>query len=361
MVSDKKTRDGNGLVLNNIIDSFSYFKTKFTQTDNNFMITPIYCNGAFGYGRGLENKLDDTFFNSQGNNFLRNSLLTLTWSDLVNNGVFSSREEILIRFNINLSREKYNILKQAYQISVRKYFKDGKEETSIPDFFKSFKKGSKKFRIIMGGTVSDLTVSTGSHVRTFFRTIEVECPGIRRLKALYSNWNVSYLNSNIREFSFKYYNNILGLNSRVAHFNREINAGCTFCNISNNRPIPKETTIHLFYFCPTVCKIVSSFYDKYIINLDNSKSNYFLSDILPNERINNVLNIVWDVFRYVIWQFKLKKQVPIYSTFDEEMHYQFAIINSVNNTFRDALIDCPFLQTNQPRRQDPDHNDERRP
>jgi hypothetical protein len=123
VVNDKRTRDGNGLVLNNIIDSFSYFKTRFTQTDNNFMYIPIYCNGAFGYGRGLQNKLDDTFFNSQGNNVIRNILLTLTWSDLVTNGVFSSREEILIRFNINLSREKYNILKQTYQISVRKYLK----------------------------------------------------------------------------------------------------------------------------------------------------------------------------------------------------------------------------------------------
>jgi hypothetical protein len=361
VVSDKKTRDGNGLVLNNIIDSFTYFKTRFTQTDNNFMNCPIYCNGAFGYGRGLQNKLDDTFFNSQGNNVIRNILLTLTWSDLVNNGVFSSREEILIRFNINLSREKYNILKQAYQISVRKYLKEGNEDTTIVNFLKSFKRGSKKFRIIMEGTVCDRTVSTGSHVTTFLRNIDVVCPSIRRVKALYSNWNVSFLNSNIREFSFKYYNNILGLNSRVAHFNREVNAGCTFCYISNNRPVPKESMLHLFYFCPTVSKIVSTFYEKYTTNLENNKTNYFLSDISPNERVNNVLNIVWDVFRYVIWQFKLKKQVPIYGIFDEEINYQFAIINSVSTSFRDALIDCPFLQTNQPRRPLPDHNDERRP
>jgi hypothetical protein len=336
VVSDKKTRDGNGLVLNNIIDSFSYFKAKFSLKDNNFMVTPIFCNGAFGHGRGLVNKLDDIFFNSQGNNILRNSLLTLTWKDLVINGVFISREELLIRFNINLSWEKYNTLKQVYQISVRKYFKIGKDEISISDFFKSFKKVSKKFRIIMGGTVSEQTVSTGSQVRTFLRTIEDECPVFVRLKALYSNWNVSFLNSSIREFIFKYYNNILGLNSRVAHFNAEINAGCTFCNIANNRPIPKETTLHLFYFCPTIYRIISTFYDNYVIRIVNNISNYFLSD---NEQINNVLNIVWDVFRYVVWQFKLKQQAPVYSIFDEEMQYQFTIINSASPSFRDALID----------------------
>jgi hypothetical protein len=162
----------------------------------------------------------------------------------------------------------------------------------------------------MSGTVSEQTVATGSQVRTFLRTIEEECPVFARLKSLYSNWNVSFLNSSIRDFIFKYYNNILGLNLRVAHFNVEVNAGCTFCNITNNRPIPKETALHLFYFCPTIYRIICTFYDNYVVRIVNNKSNYFVSDISANERTNNVLNIVWDVFRYVVWQFKLKQKAP---------------------------------------------------
>ncbi len=216
VINDRKTKEGNGLVLNNIIDSYSYFKSKFTPIDNNFMVTPFFCNDAFGYGRGFANKLDDIFFDCHGNNALRTSLLTLTWKDLVSNGVFFSREEILIRLNIALPLEKYNILKQVYQIALRKYFKVGKVETSLSEFFRSFKKGSKKFRIIMSGTVSEQTVKSGTQVRTFLRTIEEDCPSFARLRSLYSNWNVSFLNSSIREFIFKYYNNILGTNSRVA-------------------------------------------------------------------------------------------------------------------------------------------------
>ncbi len=128
----------------------------------------------------------------------------------------------------------------------------------------------------------------------------------------------------------------------------EINAGCTFCSITNNRPVPKETILHLFYICPTINKIIETFYENYIIRIVNNKSNYFLSEITTNERLNNVLNIVWDVFRYVVWQFKLKQKAPVYSIFDEEMQYHFAIINSSSPHFRDALIDCPFLQTNRP-------------
>jgi hypothetical protein len=105
------------------------------------MVTPLFCNDAFGYGRGLINKLDDVFFECQGNTALRNALLGITWKDISTNGAFFSREEILIRHNIPLTQAKYNILKQVYNISVRKYYKIGKDETSLFDFFKSFKKG----------------------------------------------------------------------------------------------------------------------------------------------------------------------------------------------------------------------------
>jgi hypothetical protein len=346
VVNDRKTKEGNGLVLNNIIDSFSYFKSKFAQIENNFMVSPFYCNDAFGYGRGFINKLDEEFFGCYGNNTLRNSLLSLTWKDLAINGVFITREEILTRFNIALLQEKYNILKQVYGIALRKYYKAGTGESNLPDFFKSFKKGSRKFRRIMCGTVSEHTVESGTQVRTFLRSIEEDCPNFARIRSLLSNWNVSFLNSSIREFIFKYYNNILGLNSRVAHFNLEINSGCTFCNITNNRPVPKETLQHLFYYCPTIYEIICTFFDSYIANLVNNKGNYFLSNISSNEQVNNVVTIVWDIFRYVVWQFKLQKRLPTYGIFNEELQYHFAIINATSKFFRDSLIDCHFLQAN---------------
>jgi hypothetical protein len=346
VVNDRKTKEGNGLVLNNIIDSFSYFKSKFAQMENNFMVTPFYCNDAFGYGRGFINKLDEVFFGCYGNNTLRNSLLSLTWKDLVINGVFITREEILTRFNIALLQDKYNILKQVYGIALRKYYKAGTGESNLPDFFKSFKKGSRKFRRIMCGTVSEHTVKSGTQVRTFLRSIEEDCPNFARIRSLLSNWNVSFLNSSIREFIFKYYNNILGLNSRVAHFNLEINSGCTFCNITNNRPVPKETLQHLFFYCPTIYEIICTFFDSYIANLVNNKGNYFLSNISSNEQVNNVVTIVWDIFRYVVWQFKLQKRLPTYGIFNEELQYHFAIINATSKFFRDSLIDCHFLQAN---------------
>jgi hypothetical protein len=198
----------------------------------------------------------------------------------------------------------------------------------------------------MCGTVSENTVKTSTQVKTFLRAIEEDCPSFARLRALFSNWNVSFLNSSIREFIFKYYNNILGINSRVAHFNVDVNSGCTFCSITNNRPVPKETIQHLFFYCPSTYEIICTFFDRYIANTTNNKCNYFLSNISSNEQVNNVVTIVWDIFRYVVWQFKLQKRVPVFSIFDDEIQYHFAIINATSKFFRDSLIDCHFLQNN---------------
>jgi hypothetical protein len=112
------------------------------------------------------------------------------------------------------------------------------------EFISSFKKGSKKFRLVLNGSTAENMVMNGTQVRSFLRSIEVECPVFPRIKNIYSNWNLSYLNSRVKEFSFKFYNNILGINARVSHFNPEVDAGCTFCTLTNNRPVPKETIQH---------------------------------------------------------------------------------------------------------------------
>jgi hypothetical protein len=57
-------------------------KGKFTQLGNNYMSVPFYCNPAFRYGRGFNQKLDDVFFNLNGDDILRSVLLELMWSDI---------------------------------------------------------------------------------------------------------------------------------------------------------------------------------------------------------------------------------------------------------------------------------------
>jgi hypothetical protein len=53
-----------------------------------------------------------------------------------------------------------------------------------------------------------------------------------------------------REFLYKFFNNILGLNSRVANFVAGHSAECTLC-VLNREPLPinTESFLHLFFEC----------------------------------------------------------------------------------------------------------------
>jgi hypothetical protein len=54
----------------------------------------------------------------------------------------------------------------------------------------------------------------------------------------------------MREFSFKFFNNMLALNVRAAHFIENRNPGCAFCGRGGEGGAEQETFLHLFYSCP---------------------------------------------------------------------------------------------------------------
>jgi hypothetical protein len=86
------------------------------------------------------------------------------------------------------------------------------------------------------------------------------------------------------------------------------------------------------------------FYDKYLCNFLISPATFFLANISGNEKENRAINLTFDVFRYVLWQFKLEKKIPKFTTFNTEMNYQMGIIIATSVSFKDLLIDCKFFQ-----------------
>jgi hypothetical protein len=59
---------------------------------------------------------------------------------------------------------------------------------------------------------------------------------------------------------------------------------------------------------------------------------------------NNCLNIILDIFRFVIWQFKLKKTNPTSFKFWPEFEYQLSIATGSSPKFVSELIDCNLFQ-----------------
>jgi hypothetical protein len=137
---------------------------------------------------------------------------------------------------------------------------------------------------------------------------------------------------------------MLGLNSRVAHFNQEVNASCTFCTVRNFLPAEKETMVHLFYYCPPVQCLIVEFGTKYLRNMALETEMFFGSQPTEFEIKNNCLNIILDIFRYVVWQFKLQKIYPTSFKFWPEFEYHLTTVTGSSPKFVSELIDCNFLQ-----------------
>jgi hypothetical protein len=216
VVNDGIVREELGTVLNNLIDSFCKFKGKYSIIENNYMHMPIYWNPGFGYGRGLMHKLDEHFFEINGDMAKRNLVVGITWNSLSNNGWLLSRVEIHARHGIFFTEEKFQLLKTAFRICKCKYHKDADKSLTMRQFICSFKKGSRNFRRIINKAEKNDNVAECQAIQTYGRTVGARIVDPKRASSILSNWNKSFLPSNVRVFIFKYYNNMLGLNSRVA-------------------------------------------------------------------------------------------------------------------------------------------------
>jgi hypothetical protein len=287
---DSVTQNALGSTLSEIARSYSDFKKAFSMVDNNYLKVPIYCNDSFGYDRGNGTKLDEIFFGVTGPGEHRDRLLSISWSDLTEEGLLRSKPDVEGILHLILSPEKYNALKGAYRSAVRRYHvADGKSRTLL-EHINSFRKGSKHFRKVICQTSFREKLSSSRQCKTFLRLIDCELPDTLRLSNLYTGWNFGFYPANVRVFLFKYYNNILGINSRVSHFNPLINGSCTFCGINGPYPPNNETFVHIFFECPYVNDIILYMASRYLRNFTLSQRSFFITDCCEYERDNKLFN-----------------------------------------------------------------------
>jgi hypothetical protein len=151
---------------------------------------------------------------------------------------------------------------------------------------------------------------------TFFRNINVPVPAESELEILYAQWGLSCYSVRLRDFLYKFRNNLLGLNTRVAHFNNNVNRGCTFCCKSGINPAPDESFGHLFFNCRFTNKVISDFVNRYLHDLnlitEERKKLFFFLGSNPNtgKTDNYFILTIASVAMYYIWECKLKKKHP---------------------------------------------------
>ncbi len=112
-----------------------------------------------------------------------------------------------------------------------------------------------------------ITIGTLPTTLTFFRLIDIDFNNDYEGAAQISAWSCSGINNRIRTFLFRFFNNLLGLNTRLSHFVENHDRACTFCTVSGSAIRPDESFKHLFFTCPTMKHWHGKFIEKYFPQL----------------------------------------------------------------------------------------------
>ena len=135
----------------------------------------------------------------------------------------------------------------------------------------------------------------------------------------------------------------LGLNSRVAKFNNTVDPGCTFCSLTNTRPVCKESFAHLFYHCETTNKIIAEFFQRYFTINTPDTNIFFSGNISIKEDENQSLQLALDVLRYHIWTCKLEKKIPVISSLFSEINDTMGTIYAASTKIKNKANSCDFF------------------
>jgi hypothetical protein len=106
--------------------------------------------------------------------------------------------------------------------------------------------------------------------------------------------------------------------------------------------VAAETLEHLFFSCPLTQKMLHKLKEKYFYEFDIHRENFFWGIVSENERENICATILFDIFRYLIWQAKLEKKIPTVSQFFYDMEYKLYTFckssQKINHLFNESNI-----------------------
>jgi len=249
--------------------------------------------------------------------------------------VFEQKSGIVLS---DLKFERIRRLAIASILKFRKLDKKNLKVDTVQNFLMRTKGGSKRVRKVLCGKSSETVSSNILKYSELTQTIINS-----RWSALLNNsWSFSYLQNNLRTFIFKLHNNILGLNSRVAHFVRGHPNTCTFCDLSREPYENQENTLHLFFDCTHVEILLTNFYS-WIFGEENyaiSRTNFFLGFNFDCAKKNKTLFLINMLVKFYVWNCKLRFTLPNYNLLKEYFIQEIKRIARQSTVMRNIFISC---------------------
>jgi hypothetical protein len=240
----------------------------------------------------------------------------LTMEHLYGHNGLITRAELRLLWGVDLSLTGYANLGKSLNHFVNRLsinrLNDGttvglREDLSIKNPGKKIRKKMLKRR------KKPFNLETQQTCKSFFKITGMQYIGNDTFSKIVAMWNISGFTNREKTFIFKFYNNILGLNTRTSHFAANPNRGCFFCSKMTPPVTTDETFLHLFLICPTTKKWHDQFMSTYLPNLllndGNLEKNFWFLG-LAGENFNLFLCSAVLTFQFCIWEQKLKKTVP---------------------------------------------------
>jgi hypothetical protein len=239
---------------------------------------------------------------------------------------------------------------QFYVLSGRN--DDPEPEQSVKFFLRTFSRGSRPYRRILEyNTTHNENLSGNNTVETFFKFIGIEILEERLLRSCWGSWNLTFFSNVQREFQYKFFNNILGLNSRVANFVVGYSAECALC-VSNSEPFPinSESFLHLFFECGHSSKYRNmaerEFFPEIQGQSEQNKKIFWLLGLIPQGnvlKLNIFIQSVVFTCNFLIWKIKLSKNRLPVSIFKADLLYMSRCLLRKSIKLREAKTNDHFF------------------
>ena len=328
-------------VLFGLASSFKKVWVRHDKLHSNFSQACIVNNPMFFRGPRDKTPLFLSYLGLDEN--AQSVLPDLKASDFYNVNGLKTRAELRILFQLDLSVEGYGKLARClnhYVTRLRPNRRNNGSSLSLVDTYLPLKKPGKKIRSTLCKIKrKDFDPRNLQSITSFLNITAIRVDDYSYICKQISLWNTYGISHSCGNFIFRFYNNILGTNTRVFRFVPGINKTCTFCNIRGTPNPDSETFIHIFFTCATSAEWHGRFLSKYfpdiIFNSDEEKKVLLFLGKLPDpHRHNFFIATCVLIYQFCIWEAKLKKKLHSFHTIENLFRERVEKLLSTNRKIR---------------------------
>jgi hypothetical protein len=243
-------------VLYGISRSYSQFRTALDSSNSNFLNAFIIGNPMFFRGPGEKSILNLSYLMLPE---AGDCIITrLSATEFFNVNGIKTRLELLIDSGLDIPLEGYVRLARClnhYANRLRPNTRNDGSALCVKKDFLPLKNPGKKIRVaLVKKKRKAFKLEDQAGVKKYLEVTGGAFPGENSFEKILTLWNCTGISNRIRTFLFRFFNNTLGINTRLSHFVPGHPRGCTFSRLNNVIAIPDETFKHIFMDCPTVLK-----------------------------------------------------------------------------------------------------------